>query len=295
MSERLTAATEQQVGNEGNPDRADDHRHRVRLHGAADAERLGGRRIGEEFAFTPSIGHKLTSDVARDMRIAPRPVAEILGSILREIGIVACAITNEVGAFMTAVVGNLLHGAIGDRAGLACKALQVILREVAGVVGAAAKIAAEPAGVVVVEAVEPGHRIAPQGFARQRPPRGRGSRPCTRRPATHIGFMSYEVTMSTADARLDRQFERIGRQVPATAGFLRWVRRPHMHLVRIPLALLLILGGVFSFLPILGLWMLPLGLLVLAIDVPPLKRPVGNAIVRLQRWIATTRRRFRKR
>ena len=101
--------------------------------------------------------------------------------------------------------------------------------------------------------------------------------------------------MSTAEARLERQFERIGRQVPASAGFLRWVRRPHMHVVRIPLALLLIAGGVFSFLPVLGLWMLPLGLLVLAVDVPVLKRPVGNAIVRLQRWISVTRRRFRRR
>ena len=100
--------------------------------------------------------------------------------------------------------------------------------------------------------------------------------------------------MSNADERLDRQFERIGRQVPATAGFLRWVRRPHMHLVRIPLALVLIVGGVFSFLPILGLWMLPLGLAVLAIDVPPLKRPVADTLVRLQRWLAVTRRKFRR-
>lgn len=100
--------------------------------------------------------------------------------------------------------------------------------------------------------------------------------------------------MSSAEERLERQFERIGRQVPATAGFLHWVRRPHMHLVRIPLALLLIFGGVFSFLPVLGLWMLPLGLAVLAIDVPPLKRPVADTLVRLQRWIAVTRRKFRR-
>jgi hypothetical protein len=100
--------------------------------------------------------------------------------------------------------------------------------------------------------------------------------------------------MSTPDARLDRQFDRIGRQVPAAAGFLRWVRKPQMHLIRIPLAILLIFGGIFSFLPILGLWMLPLGLAVLAVDVPPLKRPVGNALVRLQRWIANTRRRMRR-
>jgi hypothetical protein len=101
--------------------------------------------------------------------------------------------------------------------------------------------------------------------------------------------------MSDPDVRLDRQFARIARQVPAAGGFLRWVRRPHMHIVRIPLAILLLMGGVFSFLPVLGLWMLPLGLLVLAIDIPALRRPVGNMIVRLQRWIAKLRRRWRDR
>lgn len=100
--------------------------------------------------------------------------------------------------------------------------------------------------------------------------------------------------MAAAHIRLARQFERISRQVPASRGFLSWVRRPHMHVVRIPLALLLIVGGVFSFLPILGLWMLPLGLLVLAVDIPPLRRPVGDTIVRLQRFIANSRRWFRQ-
>ncbi len=37
-------------------------------------------------------------------------------------------------------------------------------------------------------------------------------------------------------------------------------------LVRIAVALLLILGGIFSFLPVLGLWMLPLGLMLVAQD-----------------------------
>jgi hypothetical protein len=35
--------------------------------------------------------------------------------------------------------------------------------------------------------------------------------------------------------------------------------------------LLLILGGLLSFLPILGIWMLPLGLLLLAEDLPVLR------------------------
>lgn len=100
--------------------------------------------------------------------------------------------------------------------------------------------------------------------------------------------------MSSPDARLDRQFDRISRKFPATAGFLGWVRQPHMHLVRIPIAVLLILGGVFSFLPVLGIWMLPLGFLVLAIDLPPLRRPVGNALVRIQRWWENFRRRRRR-
>lgn len=100
--------------------------------------------------------------------------------------------------------------------------------------------------------------------------------------------------MSETDARLDRQFERISRQVPASRGFLDWVRKPGLHLVRIPLAILLILGGIFSFLPVLGIWMLPLGLLVLAVDIPPLRRPVGDAIVRLQRFIAKSQRWFRE-
>ena len=109
------------------------------------------------------------------------------------------------------------------------------------------------------------------------------------------GKMTEKNPMAAADARLERQFERISRQVPASRGFLDWVRKPHMHLVRIPLAILLLLGGVFSFLPILGLWMLPLGLLVLAVDIPPLRRPVGDAIVRLQRFIANTQRKLRER
>lgn len=100
--------------------------------------------------------------------------------------------------------------------------------------------------------------------------------------------------MTSAQQRLDRQFDRIGRQVPALAGFLRWVRKPGMALIRVPLALLLIAGGIFSFLPVLGLWMLPLGLAILAIDVPFLKRPVGGSIVRLRRWFEVMRRKFRR-
>ena len=42
---------------------------------------------------------------------------------------------------------------------------------------------------------------------------------------------------------------------------MRGLRHPKARYIRIPVAVLSIVGGVFSFLPVLGLWMLPLGLL----------------------------------
>ena len=61
----------------------------------------------------------------------------------------------------------------------------------------------------------------------------------------------------------------------------RWLRQPDSRLVRIPVALLLIVGGVFSFLPVLGLWMLPLGLALIAVDVPAMRPPLARVL----RWI----------
>ena len=42
--------------------------------------------------------------------------------------------------------------------------------------------------------------------------------------------------------------------------------------VRLVLGLVLIVGGVFGFLPILGFWMIPLGAVLMALDIPPLRR-----------------------
>ena len=96
-------------------------------------------------------------------------------------------------------------------------------------------------------------------------------------------------------ARLHRQFDRIGRNVPISAGFLGWARRPSSRLLRIPLGILLILGGVFSFLPVLGVWMLPLGLLLLALDLPFLQGPLNRVILGVQRkWTMWRRKRANK-
>ena len=51
-----------------------------------------------------------------------------------------------------------------------------------------------------------------------------------------------------------------------------WAARHLPPGVRLLAGLLLIVGGVFSFLPVLGLWMLPLGVAVAALDVVPMWR-----------------------
>jgi hypothetical protein len=93
--------------------------------------------------------------------------------------------------------------------------------------------------------------------------------------------------------RLDRQFHRLEEELPESASsFIRWLREPSSRWVRISAGILLIIGGLLSFLPILGLWMVPLGALLLAQDNPFLRRPVGQALVWLERqWIKWKRRR----
>ena len=51
----------------------------------------------------------------------------------------------------------------------------------------------------------------------------------------------------------------------------RWLRQPAQRWLRIGVAVLLIVGSLLSILPLFGLWMLPLGLVLLAEDVPVLR------------------------
>ncbi len=98
---------------------------------------------------------------------------------------------------------------------------------------------------------------------------------------------------SKSHARLNRLFDKLERRIPGFAArMLVSIRRPGARLVRIPLAILLILGGIFSFLPVLGIWMLPLGLLLLALDLVFLQGPVNLAILRgTRKWSTWSRAR----
>jgi purine-cytosine permease-like protein len=65
---------------------------------------------------------------------------------------------------------------------------------------------------------------------------------------------------------------------------LAWVLRPEAKWLRIPLGLVLILGGFLGFLPILGFWMIPLGALLLAEDFPWVRKPTVRAIDAVESW-----------
>ena len=47
---------------------------------------------------------------------------------------------------------------------------------------------------------------------------------------------------------------------------------PRSRIVRLAIGVVLILGGLLGFLPVLGFWMIPLGFLVLSVDLPGVRR-----------------------
>ena len=89
--------------------------------------------------------------------------------------------------------------------------------------------------------------------------------------------------------RADRLAHLLNRLPARIRDAAHWLLAPQARWARIPAGLLLILGGIFSILPLLGLWMLPLGLILLAEDVPFLRRLRERALDWMERhrphWI----------
>jgi hypothetical protein len=93
-------------------------------------------------------------------------------------------------------------------------------------------------------------------------------------------------TMPEGKRALRSAFKRIEQEVPEGVGSaMRWLRHPSSRWVRIPAGIFLIIGGIFSILPFLGLWMLPLGLMLIAADIPFLRKPMARfAIASVNLW-----------
>jgi hypothetical protein len=101
------------------------------------------------------------------------------------------------------------------------------------------------------------------------------------------------LTERMARRELNQYLKTIGTYLPD--WFCRaiiWLREPNRRLARFVASLLLILGGFLSFLPVLGFWMLPLGLIIISQDVPFLQRPLVRMFGWTDRKLQKLRRRF---
>lgn len=83
------------------------------------------------------------------------------------------------------------------------------------------------------------------------------------------------------DPRLHRLLDVLPSPIQRTYAWL--IESGHWW-ARWPLGLLFVAGGFLWFLPILGLWMLPLGLLLLGQDIPPLHRATLWLLGTVQSW-----------
>ena len=72
-----------------------------------------------------------------------------------------------------------------------------------------------------------------------------------------------------SEQRLERLIDRLPQGMQRA---VRRLRRPEMRWLRMPAGALLAAASLLSILPLFGLWMLPVGLVLLAEDVAPLRR-----------------------
>jgi hypothetical protein len=103
-------------------------------------------------------------------------------------------------------------------------------------------------------------------------------------------FLGVDTQRQAPGPARDQNYDREGRlellirRLPQRLqGPVRWLRQPRARWLRIPAGLLLIVGGIFSILPVLGLWMLPLGLVLLAEDLPPVRRGTDSVLTWIER------------
>jgi hypothetical protein len=99
--------------------------------------------------------------------------------------------------------------------------------------------------------------------------------------------------MTRRERRFQRQFMALERLFPPLRGPMSTLRQDSWFPIRFPVALILIVGGLLSFLPVLGIWMLPLGLLLLAVDLPVLRGPISVFVIRGRRLTKRWLRRWR--
>ena len=104
----------------------------------------------------------------------------------------------------------------------------------------------------------------------------------TTRPRVPTAMPTPQASSNPLAQAWDDRIARLLDLLPKRVGdAIAWLRAPSRRWVRIPAALLLILGGFLAVLPVFGLWMLPLGLALLSEDLPGMK----PSLERAARWL----------
>lgn len=81
---------------------------------------------------------------------------------------------------------------------------------------------------------------------------------------------------------LDQAFQRLQEMLPdKPSRALVWLHDPPSRYVRLPLGIFCVIASFFAFLPVIGIEFLPIGLLLIAQDIPILRKPVGRGTMRL--------------
>jgi 4-alpha-glucanotransferase len=92
-----------------------------------------------------------------------------------------------------------------------------------------------------------------------------------------------EAAGKTDAQKLEAIVEKYADKIPRPMGrFIRWMRKPDLRWLRLIAGIMFVLFGFVGFLPILGFWMVPLGLIILAQDSKWLQRPTLRAITWLE-------------
>ncbi len=95
--------------------------------------------------------------------------------------------------------------------------------------------------------------------------------------------------------KFERMLKRIEAKLPdRLAQWVYWLVSPSGKHLRVPLGILLIAGGIFSILPVLGIEMLPLGIVLVAVDVPSVRHWVVRFGPKLEARWRLQRSRWRK-
>jgi membrane-bound ClpP family serine protease len=89
-------------------------------------------------------------------------------------------------------------------------------------------------------------------------------------------------------ALLDAALRELEREAPDRfTKLVHWLGNPGSRWIRLPLGILCIIASFFWFLPVVGIEFFPIGLLLVAQDVPFLRRPAARLLFWLERkWRA---------